>query len=911
MSFHKLHIIGKNRDAVATQKGFTYQQFKTLEDWVHNRINNGDEDIYCEYEDDIFTQDSVSGKLTFKQIKLYSTNFSFSSESLVNALENFFSLYVKGEYSFDEVEFVFETNVSVAGRNVGDNDAKLLSDWNESQGVLSEELLGRIRVRMRKILDHYVEERLTELSGKEATREEAEKAKVVYDSFSDEDIDQFIKCIRWVFHQEEPNEAVENVVADIKANLTRIPLPLEEDKTDIYFSLLLNEVIQKSIQDEPQARKLTKDQLDVVLLHAGEDDDKWYVEIFQQFNGYSPDMFFSGEFQAVISAASYCRWKNMDDGHREIWLDLLRYYIGSADIPMISRRKAIYEYTFLKIGHNFEQDRSISPISGDQPLIVEYIESWEREPDIRYLESDIVFLQLVKAQIKGFGLEFQMDVLKRWESNILEFLNRQEENESNADKLCEIYELQGHLAQVKNPDFLEGCREGFTFYRKIIPLLEKANFYSLSQLYAQMQEMTKNLAKLGGNDEITEAIDEFMGEIEDHAIKSGHRHLVAQNLVERADTYLKKHDLPSMLKALELLHKAKEKWRLEYTNKGYILALLGISQVYEAIGMRYAAKYYAMVASWNIWHAKDESLRKYLHKAIFLILHIDFRNGAWAGCLSEFEVFLKAKIEFDEKGIDYNSKYFLDAISEIALIAAAGKIIHPCVNGFLENIKPRFDGFWNEHVDHLSDIVYSEFSDPDKLNSVLQSKLSDLPWNDIGKIRKIRFVALDNEWNFIFENSEMMTGISEEFIANLQIHLCEIAQSYASYFKTGESTVVHIAEGHFQHELIGENEFKIWIPDFDSTDEKEINIHYRYLSTISRIILEKVCHLGNEDYIKFYTEELLKRKEVGKKVCEAYSFQRIYKHSIMKDSMIIDEIVKLPEFAPDGLHIRYVNWLSF
>ena len=504
-----------------------------------------------------------------------------------------------------------------------------------------------------------------------------------------------------------------------------------------------------------------------------------------------------------------------------------------------------------------------------------------------------------------------MDVLKRWELDILHFLNRQEENESNADMLCEIYELQGHLAQVKNPDFLEGSREAFSFYRKILPLLEKANFYSLSQLYAQMQEMTKNLAELGGNDEIAEAIDEFMGEIEDHAIKSGHRHYAAKNLVERADAYINKHDLPSMLKALELLHKAKEKWRLEYTNKGYILSLLELSKVYEAMGMRYAAKYYAMIASWNIWQAKDDSLRKYLPRAIFFILHIDFLHGAWAACLSEFEIFLKTKIEFDEKGIDYSSKYFLDAISEITFIAATGKIIHPCVNGILENIKSRFDGFWTDHIDPLSDIVTTELADPDKLNTVLQSKLSDMPWNDIGRTRKIRFVALGNEWNFIFENSEMMTGISEEFIANLQIHLCEIAQSYASYFKTGESIVVHISEGHFQHELIGENEFKIWIPDFDSTDEEDINIHYRYLSTLSRVILESVCKLEKEEYLKFYTEELLKCKEVGRKVCEAYSFQRIYKHSIIKDSVIVDEIVKLPEFTPDGLHIRYVNWLSF
>ena len=400
MSLHKLHIIGKNRDAVATQKGFTYQQLKTLEDWVSNRINNGDEDIYCEYEDDIFTQDSVSGKLTFKQIKLYSTNFSFTSESLVNALENFFSLYVKGEYSLNEVEFVFETNVSVAGRNVGDNDAKLLSDWNKNQGLLSEELLGKIRVRMRKILDNYVKERLTELSGKEATREEAEKAKIVYDSLSDQDIDQFINCIKWIFHREEPNVAVENVVANIKANITKLPLPLEEDRIDVYFALLLQEVMHKSIQDEPEARKLTKDQLDLVLLSAGEDDDKWYVEIFQQFNGYAPEIFLAGEFQAVVSAASYCRWKNIFDGHREIWLNLLMYYIGSADIPLISRRKAIYEYTFLKIGHNFKQDRSISPISGDQSLIMEYIESWEREPDLRYLELDIVSFNWLKHKLK-------------------------------------------------------------------------------------------------------------------------------------------------------------------------------------------------------------------------------------------------------------------------------------------------------------------------------------------------------------------------------------------------------------------------------------------------------------------------------------------------------------------------------
>src|SRR5690349_4614012 len=101
MSAHVLHIFSKNREAVATQKGYAYQQLKTLVNWIESRIANGDEEIYCDYEDDIFSRSPKDKKLIFTQIKLYATDFSFSSESIKTSIAHFFILYVKGEYAND------------------------------------------------------------------------------------------------------------------------------------------------------------------------------------------------------------------------------------------------------------------------------------------------------------------------------------------------------------------------------------------------------------------------------------------------------------------------------------------------------------------------------------------------------------------------------------------------------------------------------------------------------------------------------------------------------------------------------------------------------------------------------------------------------------------------------------------
>ena len=86
----KLYLFSKDTDAVETARGFKFQELKTLETWLSNKIEGKNESVYCDYEEDIFQRDFNSFTSKFRQIKLYSSkNFSFSSIEIKKALAHF------------------------------------------------------------------------------------------------------------------------------------------------------------------------------------------------------------------------------------------------------------------------------------------------------------------------------------------------------------------------------------------------------------------------------------------------------------------------------------------------------------------------------------------------------------------------------------------------------------------------------------------------------------------------------------------------------------------------------------------------------------------------------------------------------------------------------------------------------
>lgn len=98
MSTSKLCLFSKNTDAPFAARGFEYQKMKTLETWLSNYLHKVEEVIYCDYEEDVFQRNDLSQEAKFRQVKLYSTNFSFKSEEVQKAVAHFFMLHVNSNY---------------------------------------------------------------------------------------------------------------------------------------------------------------------------------------------------------------------------------------------------------------------------------------------------------------------------------------------------------------------------------------------------------------------------------------------------------------------------------------------------------------------------------------------------------------------------------------------------------------------------------------------------------------------------------------------------------------------------------------------------------------------------------------------------------------------------------------------
>jgi hypothetical protein len=62
MDISHLHIFQKDTDATAPLRGYQYQVLKTLETWISNLLEDNQEEIYCEFEEDIFQKSEVEEK---------------------------------------------------------------------------------------------------------------------------------------------------------------------------------------------------------------------------------------------------------------------------------------------------------------------------------------------------------------------------------------------------------------------------------------------------------------------------------------------------------------------------------------------------------------------------------------------------------------------------------------------------------------------------------------------------------------------------------------------------------------------------------------------------------------------------------------------------------------------------------
>lgn len=912
-----LYLFAKKTDAVETVKGFKFQELTTLEIWLSNKVTGIEEEIYCDYEEDIFQRDLKQYKSTFKQLKLYSSkNFSFASVEVVKAIAHFFMLFVKKDYLMDNPTFVFETNTSIAAKRE-DNDAELLKDWAEKQDNLDEQLLAKCVIKLKSLVDQYIDDQYEKVK-KEGNSEEVESVKQTYDNLPKETWETFAKSIKWIFKGVSPDDAVKASIENIMLSIDKLPFPITREEQDIVFDKLRGIVSDKSMATDPEDRKLTNDLMTHALLNLGAKDDKQYNEVYQNWKSVSKINHFTiGEFYEALYAAKHCRRNTYLKDHGPFWLNILTEYYNLTEIPIVLKREAIYELLWLTL-RPVANKKPTNSLKGLEPLVKKYFNDFENYVSSFNIEDCLNLFTVVASSVEFGLIDISKEEIAAWHSRFDEFLTKIIEGTKNEDSLTRILEIKAFFILNFNAlgygDEKTNLEQLRTTLNLILDLLPKTQLFSVSQLGERINAISDFYFNIDTELEEESIITEFYEKLLPFVQNRDQDMNTAKSYVIKGASYLETSGSKGILKALNYFHKAKDLYFTEDSNEGYVLGLLNISQFYAAIGMHLAAKHYALAAIWYCYTSQDSNLYKRISDAYAFIVHSEFKQGSWINALQNFESFIAVRMELDPDDFDWEKDESLrTALFEVALIMTAGPIIFPSSIDHIENEATKMGALYNDIIKDFVENIGNALDDTVTIEGVIKSKVDNPPINDIGRTRTISWKIFGSTWSVKFKNDFFTNSIAEEFCSLVQVCLTDIAVNNLDFLFVKSEIEIEIEiydkpKSPIQRPSNSKYVWTVFLQEINATDTKDINMHYASTTGSLQVILSKLSLLQTEEFYKQF--EILLQKGVTNKALILNAFQKIYRNvfSLEKFPDIKNEEFPEQRFTMDRHEVKALSW---
>jgi hypothetical protein len=885
MSKSKLYVFAKNTDANFSIRGYNYQTLKTLETWIENLLNKEDEEIYCDFEDDIFQKSKINQIVKFRQLKLFSTNFSFKSEEIEKCISHFFMLHVKTDYLSKDKEFVFETNAAIASKYLN-NDAELLRNWVENQNNLTGELLKQCSEKVKEIVGKYISERTNELKGK-LDETLLEEALSIFKNIKDEDWTEFTRKIKWKFSNKLPEDEFIDTIINVENLILKLPFPIDKESLQSVFGILYKEVSLKASNHNPDDRRLTITELEKLILNAGDEEDKWYSAVFDKWKDIKGlDVFNLGEFHEILNAARYCRRNKYLSGHNDTWIDILNIFIIKLSIKKDFQNKAIYEIIWLSFSIYDIHERPAGDLTGYEELIRYYFKDFGEFKNATDLEDAQNILHLIFSAITFSKVIISKKELNNWFRKLFFELNKLLKSDLNTSEKCHVLELLGTFKLFSNqgPRKHRDSKSIIGYFDQILSIIDTADYYHATRLSDSINKYIKLFIEIDPeeNSEMIRELESFSEKLDVVVYKREGEYKSAKKQVDRAVSYIYSNDPKLLLKALNYLHKAKELWNKKETIEGYVLALINISQLYCAIGMNLAAKYYALCGAWVCFNTVDDKLYKRISDSLGLLFYSDFKQGSWLNAISDFHNYINARHEFNPKPIDPEKDQLLfKTMADIAVILYATPKLSPQFVVLIEtNIKAL--GYLSEdYLIPLLEKMEEDYPNEVSLKELIERKINDFPLNDAGKRRKISFNALGCLWEISFDNDYKINPIAEEFCAILQITLAEISLCEIDFHlvKSVIKIELELSEKLKQPEQLPSNteyKWKVFVEYFESKDSAEINMHTARNATSLFYILNEISLLKDTDINELF-RPLFEKNGLATKTLSVNSYQKMYR----------------------------------
>ncbi|WP_158207824.1 hypothetical protein [Clavibacter michiganensis] len=399
--------------------------------------------------------------------------------------------------------------------------------------------------------------------------------------------------------------------------------------------------------------------------------------------------------------------------------------------------------------------------------------------------------------------------------------------------------------------------EAMKYLNDLVDLLPNARVYSPRSLGRMFTMFAPVLVENKHYTKVRDALDSAVAESEGDAA-------IAQRCLERALSFA---TAGQILEAIHDLHQAKVRWFHGDTLYGTILVSRYLGQLYNDLGLSYAAKMYAFGSAMMANHSQDLADKTHLSKALIEGANYAHGAGQWFDAFGYTEMALLAHDLYDSDPLDLAKHSELDKrrVNEVLALVAV-RAFWPDLEAPMASLHPRMG--WYEHLSEwaarsdsampFSEAQYQELAREQFIGPLL---------SDLGPTRSIAFSVLGVTWKFTYVNSLTSALVAEELIAALQVFLVEVAsQDPVLFAVTVEVNITVVpgvpAEVNLVEIMAGETTAVLEVTLADNM--ATLDEHARWLAVASMQLLD--CVHGREMQDLFDSIEPLIRDGLAHKM---------------------------------------------
>ncbi len=632
------------------------------------------------------------------------------------------------------------------------------------------------------------------------------------------------------------------------------------------------------------------------LFPKKQNDTNWYTKLLLKWKSkVENDLNYSDFFEIK----STTRTATFDENYKLdllFWISKLKIFSNNNNEPNL-KRKAIYEIvvaslrglktlecTFDEIDYYFESINSMNkPYDFDEALtLITYCVGASCHNVFSYDEKKLMnYKNILEKKLD--------DRIKREES---------------LTNICCLYEIKGRTFILPTFDGSKAFNfsEAIYFWNKTADLAKDCPLYPLERFCDYITNIIEIYS--GFINEYYDELNLLLGKIDALLAKRFGGFKVAEKAKERAMKFYNKGEIT---KALQQMHISKINWFADEMLEGSILSILAIGDIYNDLGLTYAAKYYFIAAAFITIETHKPELKKYFIEAISYLININYSNGQWCNYLDFAEIGLVGYDIFGDKvvpedGIDDLTKI----IHDTSFLLVITKQIHPAIYDVFIKLIDNWglDGYFSKSIPLVEKNL--SMGDTNDLWTKIRENYNSLPLNDLGCQRFIRWSELGIDWELRFSNVYLAVPISEQFAAIAQVLLCDLSSVDLFLLQTKVSIEI-LVDKAFKYEIIPQssNKNREWVikfPCFEVISELNFKDIQSYCTDAITKILFDLSLKPHDEFLNII--EQCFNNDLISKVFIARSYESIYKYFLA-----VEQFNKIPRasFEPPNSPQKFIT----